>query len=526
MNTLLPEYVTRHAGSHPADVAVLMGDESLNYAQLEALSNRLAHWLEDVGCRRGDRVSLLASKTPDAIIGIVGILKAGCAYVPLDVDGPTARTRKMMQSADPKAIVAEGSSFASIAELTSGNEGSIPTARIDGATRDEIRGAEEEWKRCSPEVRPRTGDPTDMAYIMFTSGSTGDPKGVVITHANVVHFVEWAVRRFDLRRGDRNSGHTPLHFDLSVFDLFGTFAAGAQLHLVPQEKNLIPQALIEFIRASRLTQWFSVPSTLTYLAQHAGLEIGDFPSLKRVLWCGEVLPVSTLLYWLDRFPDVQFTNLYGPTETTIASSSFTVPVGPMDDKASIPIGVPCDGEELLVLDEDLQRVGVGHVGDLYIGGVGLSPGYWRDEQKTAEAFRPHPFSPDPNERVYRTGDLATLRDDGLFYFHGRNDSQIKSRGYRIELGEIETAIDALGLVSECVVLGVSARGFQGTAICCAYVPPPDRPTPPHLLRRALLPVLPTYMLPSRWRSFDAFPLNPNGKVDRRALKDLFEEESA
>lgn len=525
----LPEYVTRCAASHADDIAVVMGEDSLTYSQLEASSNRLANWLEDVGCQRGDRVGLVASKTPDAIVGILGILKAGCAYVPLDVGGPTTRTRKMMQSADPRAIVAEGPTFAVIPELMSEKmkRGStIPTARIDEASRDGIPSTDQEWKRCSPEPRARNGEATDIAYIMFTSGSTGDPKGVVITHANVVNFVEWAVRRFHLRRDNRNSGHTPLHFDLSVFDLFGTFAAGAQLHLVPPETNLIPQALVEFIGASRLTQWFSVPSTLTYMARHAALEKGDFPSLKRVIWCGEVLPVSTLHYWMNRFPDVEFTNLYGPTETTIASSHYTVPSAGMDESAIIPIGVPCDGEELLVLDEDLQRVPAGQVGDLYIAGVGLSPGYWRDEEKTAEAFQPHPFASDRRERIYRTGDLATEGEDGLFYFHGRIDSQIKSRGYRIELGEIETAIDSLGLVSDCVVLGVSADGFQGTAICCAYIPPSDRPIPPHVLRSALLPVLPTYMLPSRWRSFDVFPMNANGKVDRRNLRDLFERDSA
>ena len=317
----------------------------------------------------------------------------------------------------------------------------------------------------------------------------------------------------------------PLHFDLSVFDLFGTFAAGAQLHLVPPEKNLVPQALIEFIRSSRLTQWFSVPSTLTYMARHGGLETGRPPVVEAgPLVRRGVAGVRRSRYWMERFPDVEFTNLYGPTETTIASSYFTVPAGSLTETANIPIGEPCEGEELLVLDEDLRGSCRSSRGP-YIAGVGLSPGYWKDEEKTAEVFRPHPFASDPKERIYRTGDLATEGDEGLFYFHGRNDSQIKSRGYRIELGEIEAAVSSIGLVSECVVLGMPADGFQGTAICCAYILLPAQTYPPHLLRKALLPVLPFVHAALRWRPFDVFPMNANGKVDRRALRELFEKES-
>jgi amino acid adenylation domain-containing protein len=528
--SLLQEYVSHHAGSHATDIAVVMGDRRLSYAELDASSNRLAHRLRDVGCERGHRVCLLTPKSPEAIVGILGVLKSGCAYVPLDVAGPAARIQKMVQVADPSAILVSASVSSLLADLMSVGavDEATPLIGIDEAptqerhlTRVAIDG---DWRACSPEPLPRTGEAQDTAYIMFTSGSTGTPKGVVITHANVAQFVEWAVRRFRIGRADRNSGHPPLHFDLSVFDLFGTFAAGAQLHLVPPKTNLVPQALVEFIRSSRLTQWFSVPSTLTYIARYAEIEEGDFASLKRVLWCGEVLPTPSLIYWMDRLPHVEFTNLYGPTETTIASSHFTIPARPRSETASIPLGVACEGEELLVLDEDLRRVPAGDVGDLYIAGVGLSPGYWRDEKKTAEAFRLHPFSSHRNERIYRTGDLAMAGDDGLLYFRGRRDSQIKSRGYRIELGEIETALSALGLVSECVVVGASSTGFQGTAICCAFVPLPDRDVTPRQLRSALQTSLPTYMLPSRWKAFDSLPTNANGKVDRKALRELFEGE--
>src|SRR5262249_19823789 len=261
------------------------------------------------------------------------------------------------------------------------------------------------------------------------SGSTGVPKGVIITHANVIHFISWAVKYFGAKPSDRISSHPPLHFDLSTFDLYGTLGSGAQLHIVPAELNLLPHKLAEFIRASELTQWFSVPSVLNFMAKTEVVNQDDFPALERLLWCGEVFPTPALRRWMRRLPHVKFTNLYGPTEATIASSYYTVPALPPHDDSPIPIGTPCDGEELLVLDDDLRPAPPGEVGDLFIGGVGLSPGYWRDEQKTNEVFIPRPGaapgSTDANDRIYKTGDLAKVGADGLVYFLGRADSQIK-----------------------------------------------------------------------------------------------------
>ena len=317
---------------------------------------------------------------------------------------------------------------------------------------------------------------TDPAHILFTSGSTGMPKGVVITHSNVIAFVTWALEHFGIDHTDRFSGHTPFHFDLSTFDIFGTFAAGAELHLVPPAVALLPPKLVEFIRNSQLTQWFSVPSVLNYIAKFNALRQNDFPSLRRVLWCGEVLPTPALVYWMKHLPHVRFTNLYGPTEATIASSYYDVPACPQDPRESIPIGRACGGEELLVLDEDLDPVLPGHMGNLYIGGAGLSPGYWRDPEKTASVFLPDPRNPartgisNQNPRLYRTGDLAWEDEAGCVYFVGRTDTQIKSRGYRIELGEIETALNSFDALQECAIVAIQAESFGGWMICCAYVP--------------------------------------------------------
>jgi acyl-coenzyme A synthetase/AMP-(fatty) acid ligase len=261
---------------------------------------------------------------------------------------------------------------------------------------------------------------------------------------------------------------------------------------------------------------------MTFMAKFDVIGHGDFPSLERVLWCGEVLPTPILRHWMERLPHARFTNLYGPTEATIASSYHTVPAMPASETDPIPIGTPCAGEELLVLDERLDPVPDGEIGDLYIAGVGLSPGYWRDEEKTSAAFVPDPRA-GAGARVYRTGDLAKVMDDGLVYFLGRADSQIKSRGYRIELGEIEAALNALDEIGECAVVGVDVGGFEGTAICCAYAPAAGCEIPPADVRERLRSAVPAYMLPARWLVIAPLPKNVNGKIDRRALRELFEQ---
>jgi acyl-coenzyme A synthetase/AMP-(fatty) acid ligase len=250
----------------------------------------------------------------------------------------------------------------------------------------------------------------------------------------------------------------------------------------------------------------------------------DFPSLKRLLWCGEVLPTPALMYWMKRLPKVSFTNLYGPTEATIASSYFTVDKCPVDERSAIPIGTPCDGEQLLVLGEDLNPIPPGEIGDLYIGGIGLSPGYWKNPDQTDAVFVRNPHSSDGSGRIYKTGDLAKVGEDGLVYFVGRADSQIKSRGYRIELGEIETALNALHLTEANAIVAVKTDGFEGWAICCAYVALKGRDITSAQLRTELSKVIPGYMLPARWMLLEQMPLNVNGKYDRKKLKELFSAE--
>jgi amino acid adenylation domain-containing protein len=524
--TLLQDYVTRRAETRPDAVAVVMGEERLTYGELEAAGNRLARLLREAGCSRGDRVCLFVPKCPAAIVAELGVLKADCVYVPIDIASPAPRVEMIVDSSEPALILATEPAAKLLDDVLGLRSDSIAV----GALEDRLSGEHFESAFSSADADVQSAEPlpvetkpADAAHILFTSGSTGTPKGVVIKHENVVAFVEWATAYFGTKESDRISGHPPLHFDLSTFDIYGTFLAGAELHLVPAAANLMPNKLAAVIRDAELTQWFAVPSTFTFMAKFDAFEHGDFPALERVIWCGEVLPTPILMHWMERLPHATFTNLYGPTEATIASSYFTVPEIPAGETEPIPIGVACDGEELLVLDEQLQPVPDGEIADLYIGGVGLSPGYWRDEEKTAAAFLPDPRN--PAERIYRTGDLAKVREDGLVDFLGRADSQIKHRGYRIELGEIETALNALDEIRECAVVGVETGGFEGTAICCAYAPAAGADVAPPAIREQIARSLPTYMLPSRWVVMDGLPKNVNGKIDRRAIREHFEAEA-
>jgi amino acid adenylation domain-containing protein len=528
MSGRIQDLVSAQAATTPEARALVLNDQTVTYAQLEEQTNRLGRLLKAERCSKGDRVALFVPKGIPAVIGMLGSLKAGCAYVPIDLESPPARSRRILDACDPTAVIVAPEGFRLLSDCI--GDGPRSFSVISTRSPEEVdtpfdvdAAFSELGSFASDHLEAETSD-DDLAHLLFTSGSTGTPKGVMITHRNVVTFIDWATRYFETSVGDQISGHPPLHFDLSTFDIFGSLSRGATLHLVPSQLNLVASQLAGWMRESRLTQWFSVPSILTYMAKFDVVKHDDFPDMQRLLWCGEVLPTPTLVYWMERLPHVSFTNLYGPTEATIASSYYRVHSVPGDEREDIPIGSPCDGETLLVLDDDLSEVRAGETGEICICGVGLSPGYWRDPVKTGQAFVVDPG--DPTRRIYKTGDLGRVDENGLFRYIGRKDSQIKSRGYRIELGEIEAALNSLGCLRECAVVGVETGGFEGTMICCAYVSDGAEELSSPSLRRQLSSLVPRYMLPARWHRYDRLPKNANGKIDRRKIRETFESDSS
>ncbi|MFJ8006689.1 amino acid adenylation domain-containing protein [Streptomyces fagopyri] len=507
----LERLVSARAERRPDDYAVVDEAERLSFGDLERRSNRVANALIARGLRPEGRVCVLVPKSAAAIAGILGVLKAGGVCVPLDATSPTLRLASVVEQCSP-CLLLVAPECAAVAERIAD---AVAPGTISGVLH---LGEEESAADTAPAPLP-TGD---SAYILFTSGSAGRPKGVSITHSNVAHFVTWANGHFGLRPGDRISCQLPLHFDGSLWDVFGALSAGAELHLVSGRRNLLPSTVADFIRESRLTQWLTVPSVLTSMAGRDVVAHGDFPELRRIFWGGDVLSLPVLRYWMARLPHVRFTNMYGPTETTIVASCHTLRSAPDEDATAVPIGRPVPGKHFQVLDKDMRPAQPGEVGDLHISGAGLTPAYWRDPALTAKSFVEWPSG--SGRRWYRTGDLAREDGRGVFHFHGRADRQIKSSGHRVELDEVAAALRELPGLKDTAVVSVPAPGAEGNRICAAYVPAPGSGPEPAQLRTLLAANLPQYMLPSQWRACESLPMNANGKIDHLAVRRIFLDE--
>lgn len=519
---LLQHLLESAAAARPDATAAVCGDRAMTYGELDRRSSQLAAALARQGVERGDRVGLLFKRSLESLAALFGVLKAGAAYVPLDPSAPAERHRFIIDRCGIRVLLAAAEGAA---RLLSGPERppSLAALMVPG---DPGRVAEAaaglrvvSWADVYADEPDGARDPgiadTSPAYILFTSGSTGTPKGVVISHLNALTFVNSAGHAFGIRANDVLSGHASLHFDLSVFDIYTAFRAGAAVALIPEFLSAFPLRLAEYIEEKGISVWNSVPSALALLSERGRLERFAFDAVRLVLFAGEVMPAKYLARLTAQFRRARFFNVYGQTEAN-SSLAYAVDHIPGDEQWKVPIGKPLPNFEVFALDGRGRPIAPGEEGELYVRASTVALGYWGDEERTRRSFAPDPRHPFSSARVYRTGDLVRLDEAGNYVFAGRRDHMVKSRGHRIELDEIELSLYSFPGVRQAAVVAIP-DDLVGNRLIGYVAGDGDRTVRPDDLLRHCGRRLPPYMVPETIEIRDRLPATSTGKIDKISL---------
>lgn len=493
MHHLFEEQVMRTPGA----VALKQDGISMTYQQLNEKANQVAAGLLAAGVQPGETIGLLSARNFDLNIGLLGILKAGGSYVPVDPEYPESRQEYILTNSGVKRVVADRR---------------YPLLEQSAQFTVALVNEQVAYPVTNPGVEI---DSCQMAYTIYTSGSTGQPKGVMIAHHAAVNLIEWVNKQFSIGADDRLLFITSVCFDLSVYDIFGILAAGGTVVIARQEEVQDIRKLKLLLLEEKITFWDSVPTTLNYLIAELKAEDTGYlqQDLRLIFMSGDWIPVQLPASVQAFFPQARVISLGGATEGTVWSNFF--PIDNVDSSwNSIPYGKPIDNNRFYILDELKQPVPKGVAGELYIGGVGVALGYANDPMKTAASFMPDPFGVSPDATMYRTGDIGRMLPNGNMEFLGRKDNQVKIRGFRVELGEIESILQRHGKIKEAVV-DVFKGADNNNQLCAYLVTAADIDSTK--VKSYLRPLLPVYMLPEHYIMMEALPLNSNGKIDRKAL---------
>jgi amino acid adenylation domain-containing protein len=483
----------------PAAIAVICGTDQLTYTQLNLKSNQLAHHLGCLGVGTGALVGICVERSVEMIVGLLGVLKAGGAYVPIDPNYPADRIADLLDDSQVQVLLTQSRLLAS-----------LPPHSATAICLDT------DWDTIAQQPISNLDRPvnfTDLAYVIYTSGSTGKPKGVKIQHQGFANYLNWCIQAYTVAQGSGAPVQSSISFDATITSIFSPLLVGQKVVLLPEQNEI--EALVSLLESS--TNFSLVKITpahleiLKYLLKPAAAQ----DRTRALIVGGEALLGNNLAFWRDYAPNTRIINEYGPTETVVGCCVYEVTKDTCLS-AAIPIGRPIANTQLYVLDRLLQPVPIGVKGELYIGGDGVAQGYWRRADLTKERFIANPFSPDPQSRLYKTGDLARYLPDGNLDYLGRIDNQVKIRGFRIELGEIETVLSQHPDVERLAV--VVNDDIPGNKRLIAYiVPQADRQPTLDSLRQFMAQKLPEHAVPAVFMTLAEFPLTPNGKVDRTAL---------
>jgi len=507
----LHEFFLRAAAKHPERIALeTPSGESITYKALAQQSLSFAQALAQQHIGYGSRIALLAPKSIELVALMLGALRSGAAYVPLDPASPPERVRALLRDLDPQAFIAAQGLFPSeipcqLEELSSVFSEKLGAAFFPGEKHEE-----------------------DLAYILYTSGSTGLPKGACITHENAARFVEWGIETFRPQPGTRFSSIAPLHFDLSVFDIFVSLAAGGTTLLLNDSEVKNARLLAQVLSEKKINAAYATPSTWRAVSEFGKPGKYDFSSLKQILFAGEVFSCRHLLRLAEQldqrkyyegdpanagfYPQQKraYYNLYGPTETNVCTFYDLKQSGRWDVDGYFPIGRVCRGASSMIVDEQGDPA---EKGELWIGGPQVFAGYWKRPEKNAEVF-----AEKNGERFYRTGDLVSVKNN-CFFFHGRIDRMIKKRGYRIEPGEVEAVLLKHPDVLEAAV--TSAKDKDGFDLLVAHVAGGGKTLEAEALRLHCASLLPPHMLPDRFLLLEELPKTASGKIDHKGLSESY-----
>ncbi len=480
---------------------VAFADErkEITFGQLKTQAMALATQTLKMGLFKKPVVIYL-EKGVDVLVSFMGAAYSCNFYSPIDIDMPASRVNKILEVLNPSLVITTAGLKETFESYEYEGDYLIFEEAIGAPVDQEIV----EAARCR-------GIDTDLLYVLFTSGSTGVPKGVTINHRSVIDYIDWVTETFDITEEDSFGNQAPFYFDNSILDIYSTIKSGATTYIIPKNLFAQPVPLLEYLKEKKINTIFWVPSALIVVAKLKAFRNVDLSdTLQRVLFCGEVMPNKQLNTWRKFLPDVLYANLYGPTEITDACTYYIVDREFADDEP-LPIGIPMANTDILVLNDKDELVQDDEIGELCVRGTSLSMGYYNNPEKTKEAFVQNPLNPAVPETIYRTGDLVKYNEYGEIVYLSRKDFQIKHMGHRIELGEIETAVSSLEEIALCCCLYDEKRQkivlFIEEELEKAYI------------NEQISGLVPEYMLPGKVISLEKMPINANGKIDRVKLKE-------